>query len=345
MRSFLKHAFIFILVISALLAGYCWLYWAYFPAPRLTTNISLNEQLLHVKRIHEGKVPHNPDGKVNYLAVGSSMSLNNMHSRTVVAYFGDSNYVNTGSWSTRIHQTAKLTAMFINTLRPHTVILTSNMEDWMNFKDRYDADTIKFRNYIHDWTDVEAYMRTLRPSYYLREMERNKVRMTDPTYFDFLGFDKWGATSIDVPPERVEADRYVNTIPRPDQVEHELYPHLEWLAAHLAERNIRFIYIQSPYRDVDMSDELSTILAEHEARVQRILAAHGHTFITSTDRSWPKELFVDPSHFKEKGARMFTEYVLAKLSAMNAGDRAGLANGHAGSPKVMEAEPTSPERR
>jgi hypothetical protein len=312
MRAFLTHVILFLCLVGGAVVLYCWYHAEYFPAPRLTQNISLNEQLKRVKLILEGRVDHSPGGTVDVLAVGSSMTLNNLHSQGVVEHFGAS-YVNVGSWSTRIHLTTRLTDLLIGKLKPHTLILTSNMEDWMKGEDRYDLDPVVIDNYLTRWGHAASYLRTLRPAYYLREMERNKVRMKDPTYYDFLGFDPWGGASINVPPERVEADRNVYTIPRPDQLDHSLYPHLEELSEIVREQGVRMIFIQSPYRAKDNTDELRGILNEHEQKVRRILEPAGHVFVSTTDTIWPDDMFIDPSHFRAEGALQFTRYALGKL--------------------------------
>ncbi len=319
MRSFLVHASLFGIIILSAIGGYTWLYREYLPAPRLTRNISLNEQLQRVKQIVQGGSPHSDNGRVNMLAAGSSMSLNNLNSRAVLEHFGDSNFVNVGSWSTRINHTTKLSASLIEILEPKTLLITSNMEDWMTIPDFFTLDTGMIRSYLTEWSTPESYLRTMRPSYYLREMERNMHRMTDQTILDFLGFDDWGGAAINVPPERVAPERNILNIPTPDQVDHSLYPYLEWLAEHLAGKGIELIYIQSPYRESDQTEELIGIIAAHEQRVQKVLLRSGHTFISTTDRTWPDELFIDPSHLTEKGAYLFTSYALNKLEEHDPG--------------------------
>jgi hypothetical protein len=318
MRKFLLHASLFIALLLATVAGYVWLYREHFPAPRLTRNVSLNEQLKRVKQVVDGDRGGSGTRRVNYLAVGSSMSLNNLNSRAVLEHFGDSSYLNTGAWSTRIHQTALLTPMLMARLHPHTLLLTSNMEDWMHGEDYFKVDTTLIGQYLSGWSHLESYLRLLRPSYYLREMERNKVRMKDPTYFDFLGFDPWGGASINVPPERVEEERNIRTVPRAGQVDLGLYTHLEWLAQYVADQRVRLIFIQSPYRQGVQSVELQGIISAHEDRVRAILEPHGHSFLSATDRIWPDELYIDPSHLKAHGAYMFTQYVLGKLDQSGA---------------------------
>jgi hypothetical protein len=326
MRSFLFHTLMFLLLLALGTGAYVWMYVDYFPAPRLTRNISLNEQLQRVKKTLEGRDPYSPDGRVDVLAAGSSMSLNNLNSGVVVERFGKS-YINIGSWSTQIDQTAMLLEVMLDKLKPHTLILTSNMEDWMANRRQYDLDKDQIEGYLTRWSTVGSYLRTMRPSFYLREMERNKIRMTDPTHFDFLGFDDWGWASINVPPERVEEDRNVYTIPTRDQIDHSLYPHLESMARSVADRGVRMLYIQSPYREQSTTPELQEILREHEARVRSIIEPAGHVFVTTTDTTWSDDLFIDPSHFRAEGSALFTRYALSRFPP---GGHTGLAVDQAG---------------
>jgi hypothetical protein len=269
MRSFLLHAFLFIALISSALAVYVWMNREFFPAPKLSRNVSLNEQLSRVKKVKEGEWPYSKEGRVNILAVGSSMSLNNLHSEVVVEHFGDSSYLNTGIWGARIDQTTALASFLIDELRPRTVILVSNMDDWIKGED-YAVDTSLFRRYLTRWSPIESYLYTLRPVFYLREMERNRSRANDPGHFDHLQLDAWGGALLNVPADRITEDRNRRAIPTRDNVNEDQYKALEDLSQMVAAKGCRLIFIQSPYRDGLQTAELRSIVAGHEARVRAI---------------------------------------------------------------------------
>lgn len=312
MRSFLLHAFLFIALISAALATYVWINFDHFPAPKLSRNVSLNEQLLRVKRVLDGEWKYSKDGGVNILAIGSSMTLNNLNSGVVVDHFKDSSYLNTGAWGARISQTNAIASLLIDELKPRTVILVSNMDDWIKGED-YVVDTALFRRYLTRWSPIEGYLQTMKPSFYLREMERNKERAKDPGHFDHLLLDDWGGAPLNVPADRITEDRNRRAIPTRDNVNEEQYKALEDLSAMIAAKGCRLIFIQSPYRDGLQTPELRSIVAAHETRIRPIIEAHGHTYISTTDRSWPDEMYLDPSHFRAEAAEEFTRYALGKL--------------------------------
>jgi hypothetical protein len=312
MRSFLLHAFLFIALISSALAAYVWMNGEFFPAPKLSRNVSLNEQLSRVKKVKEGDWPYSKEGRVNILAIGSSMALNNLHSQAVVDHFKDSSYLNTGIWGARISQTLALASLLIDELKPRTVILVSNMDDWIKGED-YAVDTSLFRRYLTQWNPIESYLHTLKPVFYLREMERNKARAKDPGHFDHLQLDAWGGAPLNVPADRITEDRNRRAIPTRDNVNEDQYKALEDLSEMVASKGCRLIFIQTPYRDGLQTEELRSIVARHEARVRPIVEAHGHTYISTTDRSWPDEMYLDPSHFRADAALEFTRYALGKL--------------------------------
>ena len=73
-----------------LIALYCLPQARFFPSPRITDNIAVNEKLAFAKA-------HFPDG-ADVLAIGSSMTLNNLSSGAVMEHFGNVRYLNAGAW-------------------------------------------------------------------------------------------------------------------------------------------------------------------------------------------------------------------------------------------------------
>ena len=101
---------------------------------------------------------------MNILAIVSSMTLNNLNSGVVVDHYKDSTYLNTGAWGARISQTNAIASLLIDELKPRTVILVSNMDDWIKGED-YVVDTALFRRYLTRWSPIEGYLQTMKPSF------------------------------------------------------------------------------------------------------------------------------------------------------------------------------------
>lgn len=304
MRRFLLHALLFGLLALAGIAGYIWHYRAYVPAPRITNNISLNAKLRMLKQ-RRGQPIH-------LLALGSSMTLNNLSSRAVLEAFHDSSYLNMGAWGTDLAQSFELAEDIVPLVRPSVVLMVTNLGDFSANAERYVVDSTRMANYLVKWSEADAYLHARDAGYYLRQMELNAVRMNDAGNYERLVFDPWGGVQLNVPKDRIDQERFDKRPPRLDELSEEQYRALERLAAYLERRHVRFILIQSPYRQGVRSVTVEADVAAHKRRVWTILAAHGHRFDDGTDALWPDSLFCDYGHLNAQGAYLFTRHALAE---------------------------------
>ena len=305
MRRFLIHAMLFGTLSLLGIAAYFQYNRPFLPAPRITPNAVLNMKLSHLR--------HRGGHTAHVLALGSSMTMNNLSSGPVMTLFDDTSYVNMGAWGVDMEQCAGLAEVLVPYLRPTTVMVVSNLNDLVNDGERYVIDTTRVAHYLMHWGNTESYMRSLRPAYYLREMERNDVRMFDHGNYEFMGVDDHGWAPLDVPRERISKERWERRPPRAKWLANYQYAALERLATYLRSRNIRLVFIQSPYRDGVRNAEVDRVVDEHLGHLQRLLGPMGHHLITATDRSWPDTLFADYSHLNQQGADMFSQYAMDKL--------------------------------
>lgn len=305
MRRFLLHATLFGSLALLGIMGYVLKDRHFLPAPCVTGNEALNMKLSHLR--HRGRIP------AHVLAVGSSMAMNNLCSDAVMAHFGDTSFVNMGAWGLDMVQTAALTKVLVPVLRPHTVLLVSNLSDLLEDGKGFPVDTARVRKYLVKWSTLESYLRNLEPVYYLREMERNKIRMFDRGNYEFMGMDGHGWAALMVPQYRRDPDRWNSTPPDAHLLAESHYAALQRLSGYLKEQGVRLVFVQTPYRDGVRTPAVDRGVAEHLARVARILAPHGHQVVSATDRHWPDSLFADYSHLNSDGTETFTSYVLAKL--------------------------------
>jgi hypothetical protein len=305
MRSFLLHAALFGTLVLLGIGGYFRYNRHFLPAPRVTSNEVLNMKLSHLR--HRGATP------AHVLAIGSSMTMNNLSSAEVMAHFGDTSFVNMGAWGVDMVQSEGLAEVLVPMLKPHTVLVVSNLNDLVNDGRRFHMDTTRVVRYLRTWGTTESYLRNLKPAYYLREMERNRIRMHDRSNYEFMGVDEHGGAGLVIPRDRIDPQRWARKPPLERWLADEQYLALERLCAYLGERGIRLIFLQSPYRDGVRNSLVDRTVETHLARVSNILAPYDHILLTATDRPWPDSLFVDFSHLNGRGAELFTRHVLGKL--------------------------------
>lgn len=305
MGRFLHNALVFGLLCLLALAAFVFHYRAYIPAPHITGNISLNAKLQMLKE-RRGQ-------RVDVLAIGSSMTLNNLSSRAVLEALDDSSYLNVGAWGMDVQQCLRLAEVIVPQVRPRTVLMVTNMGDFSGSAERFSADSARIANYLSVWSETGAYLRTRDAGYYLRQMELNATRMNDPGNYERLVFDHFGGVELEVPVDRIDHDRFNKEPPERNDLSDVQYAALDRLAAYLHARGIRFILMRSPYRDGLRTPLVDSTLAYHGARLQAIMDKNNGVLCVPYGQPWPDSLFCDYGHMNAQGAYLFSRRCLEDL--------------------------------
>ncbi len=304
---FLKEVTLLCLPILAGVALYALHYQSVFPAPRVSDNLSLNEKLKFYKAT--GPMP------LDVIAVGSSMTLNNVSSRAMMEHFGPVRYMNFGTWGQGLGNTRDMVLALQARSGARTVVICTNLMEFSQELPFLPLDTGLVTRYL--WQDPEpvAYLRTHETTYYLRNMEANMIRMHDAANYEYLGFDAQGGASLEVPPELRSQPRWVKQPPPPETMVDSLYRVAGELGRRLADRQVRLIWLHSPFRKGVMNDTLRSRMEQHTARLRNLLQPMGHVVLDANDHTWPDSLFSDYSHLNGTGAYRFTNECLSQLAA------------------------------
>ncbi len=302
---FLLQCLLLGLPVLGMLVGYCGLNARYFPAPRITNNLSINEKAMFLR---ERATP-----QVNILALGSSMTQINLSTKAVLEHFGDTAYFNFSCWGMDVKQANELARLCVPRLRPKLYLMSSNLMDFSLDPSRSDIDPPKVADLAFGGSLLNAYLSRPALAYYLRQMETNKTRFTDPSSYECLMFDAHGGVSLNVEEHRV--DQALLDVPPPtaDKLDSTQYVAFEALCAYLEQEHVALVYLLSPYRSGLHSPETDRTIAIHTARVKEILARHGHRYADTEDMRWADSLYCDASHFNEPGAYAFSKAVLERL--------------------------------
>lgn len=303
---FLLRCLLYALPVAAMLVAYCGWNARWFPAPHATNNLAVNEKV--------AAFGAQPDKKgVRVLAFGSSMALNNLASAAVVEKLGTDRYFNLGAWGLDMAQTCEMAHAFASEYHPSTVIVVGNLMDFARSVERSVFERRAVMDLAHTGPEPLAYVRNPALNYYLRQMESNKLRFTDRANYECLMMDAHGGVALQVPRDRIIAERWDRPVPKAVELDESNYAALDSLARELRSMSIPMIYVGAPYRDGVRSPEADATIERHTARVQGIMAAHGQHYCDASDRTWPDGLFCDSSHLNGEGALEFTRHALARL--------------------------------
>jgi hypothetical protein len=304
MRRFLLDLLLFSVIMGVVVGAYVWSKWDYFPSPNITTNRSLNRKL-HMLKERRGQ-------RVDVLAIGSSMTLNNLSSRAVIEALHDSAYLNLGAWGTNMEQSVALAQDILSIVKPHTLVVVTSLGDFSYSTERYSVNPERMEKYLTQWSELWAYVKTRDMGYYLRDMELNEVRMNDPGNYERLVFDPYGGVELNVPKDRIDPERYNKKPPPPNDLAESQYHAFAKLCAITTAQGVHLIVIQAPYRQGIRTEDVEATVHAHVDRLRGIMRPYDHEFLDGTTRIWPDSLYCDYGHFNGTGAYEFTTYAFAQ---------------------------------
>lgn len=300
MIKFIKNSIFFGILPLASIIGCVVIYGT--SIPNVSNSISFNAKMHFLKK-------QKIDTTINVLAVGSSMTLNNIHSATIAASY-DPSYMNTASWGQSIVDDYKLIKIFTPLYKPKTIIITSNFMDFQNewSKVKFDLlDSYLSKTYTKSGFDLR---------YNIKNAEKLEEYRQNQSLYNYLNYDDHGGINLDTQHLKTDSLRWkgrqVNELPL-DQTQ---YAYLDSISSFCSTNNINLIFVQSPFRigyTEQMNDAQNMFLYEHVTQVEAILKSNNQQYINTLDRHWPDDLFADYSHLNEEGADIFTNRFLAEI--------------------------------
>ncbi|MEZ4756536.1 MAG: hypothetical protein R2817_06905 [Flavobacteriales bacterium] len=307
-RFLLRYA-LFALPALVGIALHVWSYRSSFPAPRLTSNIAVNEQIDRLSAVSTDSV--------RVLAVGSSMTLNNLASAQVVANLGPA-FQNAGAWGIGAAELPLYAAPLLAHFKPAEVLVVTNLMDLAQGSHFTPNDASNVAQHLAEGTGLHAYLLHWNAPYYLVQMRANRIRFTDGANYEHLGYDKYGGSTLEVPSERIDPDRYNAAPVRWDQADRSRMNTFARFADTLHAQGVRLTVLISPYRE-----GLRTTAVEEDATryvdwLRTVLHHSGQRLVNGYERSWADSLYCDASHFDHEGADAFTHWCMEQLAAQEA---------------------------
>ncbi|HEY0977625.1 MAG TPA: hypothetical protein VGE21_09155, partial [Flavobacteriales bacterium] len=289
-------------------AAYVYAQRRYLPAPRITTNFAVNQKLVLAREA----AAHG----VDVLALGSSMTLNNLASSEVVKHFRTERFLNLGAWGIGASEAALLGPLLVDRLHPRTVIVGTNLMDFAGAPLLNSTDSAAIVRTLDTQEPWLEHLRHWNGPHYLRQIEGNRKRFSDAANYEYFKLDPYGGVTLDVPEDRIDHTRYAKLPPAATELQEDRYAAFERLAKDLKARGIQLIVLQNAYRDGIRTRESDGLQARHVARLRALLTPLGHVLVDANTRHWPDALYVDSSHLGPKGAQEFTAFCMEQLRVM-----------------------------
>lgn len=297
MKKFLKTSLIFfgILIFPFVLALI--VLHDYIPAPKITNSYSFNEKIKFVE-IKENK-------QADYIAIGSSMTLNNINSDVVTELLSTKSYLNLSSWGLRIKDDYILIKRLFEIHKPKTLIIVSIIIDFGPSGLEYNVDDIY--DYIDSENEIKYQFKYLELKYFFKRLVTNRINYNTNKIYASLNFDKYGGVALEPDGFEIKKSRWNEKLSY-EYIDIQNYLYLDSISSFLTEKNVELIFVQTPLREGLLDDYYTTNLEKHVNKIQPILHKYGHTFCNANNDTWPDSLFVDYAHMNSTGTEKLSKY-------------------------------------
>lgn len=314
MNIFVKRAalFFFLGLVIIVIIG-CVYKFAYkitmedIPAPALSDSYSLNQKLQFLRKRKK---------TARILAIGSSITLNNLHSETVVDRLKSDAFFNVASWGMNMEDDFLLLKVMHEVYNVDTVIIASSISEFELPVKVIDHKRIK--RYLSSGELMAGlfHISCFNLRYYAENVKYTKQVKATTNQYESLIFDPYGGVKIDDTNFQIDTERWNNDF-NEDRLNKLNYAFLDSMSSFCKLHKIKLLFFQSPFREgiyKNLNREKSLVLEEYVNRVGNILKRDDHIFIDSDKVLWNDSLFIDGEHMNMKGAKKFTEYCFDQIN-------------------------------
>lgn len=269
------------------------------PAPKLSDSFSLNEKLRFIK----GK-------NISTLSIGSSMTLCNLNSEKTVKYFKDDNYLNAGAWGLNMNEIFELVKLLNNNSNIKNIVISSNICDFFAIDKIIDYQSIDI--YLNSSFSFFYYLKKFDLKYVISNYPYLTNAKKDLLNYESLVYDDHGAIKFSNANFKYNKERWEN--PYMGTPLESNYFALRKIIKFSNDNHIKLFFFQSPVREGLWKGSVISNLMKHQKKLEQIFNDKKNVyFVSSLNKKWEDNLFVDGTHLNEDGAKLFTNYCFSKL--------------------------------
>ncbi len=277
----------------------------HIPPPNFSNSYAFNDKLVFIK-----------NKKAKVIALGSSMTLNNIDSETIKEGLATDSYLNMGSWGINMKIMFELLNAYCDVHVPEKLVISSNLMD-------FDTKNISVRS-----TEVRDFLQSRQASilryhvncfslnYYFNHFAHAKTYKEDRHNYQYLGYDNSGAVLFDANGFNISEKRWSRqSFVNPEKIQ---YAYFDSIVKLCTAKKIELYFFQSPFRAgmYEQQVQLDTVkINVHRTHIKNLLCNSRQHYVDATTIKWKDSLFVDAAHFNREGARLYTRYCINQLQS------------------------------
>jgi hypothetical protein len=276
--------------------------------PLFTNSISFDAKVLYAKN---RKIT-----QVDLLAMGSSMTLNNLDSKVILDSIKLS-YFNFACWGMQMGDTKKVLANYLPRYKPKYVLICSSLLDFITPGNSTVIDYINSPDFFKDHQMQYFYMRNYNSIESIKSRKESlRVFGNVVDRYESLKFDTGGAVLLNVPPGKISKERWNQHDVFPSIYTNTQYNELMSICSLLKTEHVSLVFVQPPIRKAYVSSKKnSAFIKAHYLRCKKIVEQYGGTYVNANDNRTflDDKMFVDQFHLSGVGAAIFTKSIISDL--------------------------------
>lgn len=295
MKAFIIKAIVWIVILITPIS-IC--FYIYGITPYISNNQSINHKLYVSSQCIKGPL--------QVTAIGSSITLNNLYSPTIVSELGSSFY-NFGCSGLNISSIQFMTEFYLKKYKYKTLIIVSQIEDFnpdqpFTFPTEWEFNMMYEKHY--SLLSFFSPFKSFTPFTSIN---------TDSSDLACQKYDAWGEARLHINKKNVQKERWDAIYKEHDK--ESSYQSLEKICQLSKDNNISLIFTISPYKKGFVTKgEAAADYQKHINRCRYILNKYEYQLYDfSQDPHFDESHFADVIHLNEQGAILFTQLLCEQL--------------------------------
>lgn len=272
-----------------------------------SVSVSTDAKIYELKQRHLDTIEN--------IAIGSSMTLNNLYSETLTKHLRTDSYWNMSSWGRSITETKEMIEIMVPLYHPSNVFVISYCGDF------HDASMGSTKTDVQNYLTTENKLLDLfyMAKYQIRcrfedEDQQYKQAKANTTHYASLDYDRYGGVVLNIYGENISAKRMSEHSNFSFDTTNQSYTDLINMCEYLQAQNIKLYFVNTPTKS-NFYTHLEDV-EKHILYCDSIVSHYGHCYINEMLAGKYSEdtiTFADNIHLNQAGAIQLTKEICKHL--------------------------------